>query len=140
LTSEISQRLKSAFEAAIAKLNKYRTNMIASPTYLVTTSMDSHVKFEGWSIANWERGGIEMAELKVKALWAEFRPPPTAIVPTAARFPSIYMQEDDLDQEELNMYTTDRISKAGGNFDELDYWRLEQSWYLHLSRMAREFL
>jgi hypothetical protein len=38
----ISQRLKSAFEAAIAKLNKYRTIMVASPTYLVATRMDSH--------------------------------------------------------------------------------------------------
>jgi hypothetical protein len=40
VTFQISQRLKSAFEAAIAKLNKYRTIMVASPTYLVTTSMD----------------------------------------------------------------------------------------------------
>jgi hypothetical protein len=50
------------------------------------------------------------------------------------------MQEDDLDEDELDMYTTDRVSKAGGNFDELDYWRLEQSRYPHLSRMARKFL
>jgi hypothetical protein len=38
------------------------------------------------------------------------------------------------------MYTTDRVSKVGDNFDELDYWRLEQSRYPHLSRMARKFL
>ena len=46
----------------------------------------------------------------------------------------------NIDEHELNMYTTDRISKAGGKFDELDYWRLEQSRYPHLSRIARKFL
>ena len=139
MASEISQRLKSAFEAAIAKLNKYRTIMLTSPTYLVATSMDLRAKFEWWSKAGWERDAIVMAESKVSAVWAEFRPPPSVAVATAARFPSIYMQ-DDIDEDELDMCTTDRVSKAGGNFDELDYWRLEQSRYPHLSRMARKFL
>jgi hypothetical protein len=41
VTSEISQRLKSAFEAAaIAKLNKYGTIMITALNYLEATSMD----------------------------------------------------------------------------------------------------
>jgi hypothetical protein len=77
---------------------------------------------------------------KSKLIWVEFRPPPSAVVPTAARFPSIYIQEDDLNEDELHMYTTDQVSRSGGNFDELDYWRLEQSRYPHLSRMARRFL
>ena len=40
-----------------------------------------------------------MVESKVKAAWAEFRPPLSAFVYTAARFASIYMKEDDLDDD-----------------------------------------
>jgi hypothetical protein len=50
---EISPRLKSAFEVAIAKLNKYYIIVLASPIYLVATSMDPRAKFEWWSKAGW---------------------------------------------------------------------------------------
>ncbi|CAO3671428.1 unnamed protein product [Umbelopsis vinacea] len=60
--------------------------------------MDPRAKFEWWSKASWERGAIVMAESKLRAVWAEFRPPPSAAVPTAARFSSIYMQ-DDIDED-----------------------------------------
>jgi hypothetical protein len=55
--------------------------------------MASCAKVEWWSKANWGRGDIEMAELKVKVIWAEFGPPPSAVVPAAARFPSIYISK-----------------------------------------------
>ena len=52
----ISQRLKSAFEVAIAKLNKYHTIMVASPTYLVTT---------GWILVQSLNGGPKPAGKEV---------------------------------------------------------------------------
>jgi hypothetical protein len=148
VTFEISQRLKSPFEAAIAMLDKYRNNMIAFPTHLVATSMASLCK--GWMVVQsqlrkrWHwigrvksqscLGGISTSTKCCCTCRCQI--PLNLYAGSRHRWWIGYVDIDD----ELDMYTTDKVSKAGGNFDELDYWRLEQSRDPHLSWMAGKFL
>jgi hypothetical protein len=135
--------LKSAALQALDKLMHYYHPGHLCQVYACATALDPRAKLGWWNEALWSPSHITQAIEQVNFGWQEFRlTTPSQEQPMYdPNFVPLFQTEAiGTDDDEFQLYATDRRSREVPQFNELEFWKGVQQMYPQVAKMARKYL